>query len=126
MKQVIIVIILTITLIIVSLFVNNYLELTSQNLFYYVNNIETYVRQENWNKANNEFLLANKAWNEMKNKWAIFIEHKEINNIEISINKIEKYMESKSIKDVLAEISKFKLLIKHISNTYKLSLENIL
>ncbi|MGE5458328.1 MAG: DUF4363 family protein, partial [Methanococcaceae archaeon] len=65
-------------------------------------------------------------WNHMKDKWALLLDHQEIDNINISLSKMKEYIKGKNKNDSLAEVSTLKLLFIHIPEKEAISLKNIL
>ena len=57
--------------------------------------------------------------------WAILIDHTEIDNIDMALAKIEQYIKTGEKGLALGELSSLELLIRHIPDKEKLSLENI-
>lgn len=126
MKQIIIIGVTTILFIIFALYINLYLEKTSGEITKHIANIESYSKTGNWPSVKNELLLSDAYWSKTQDKWAMLIEHEEIDKIDSSFSKISKYIEEKNTNDLLAENSNLKLLIEHIPEMYKLNIKNVL
>ena len=65
-------------------------------------------------------------WDRTENKWSLFINHAEIDNIEMSIAKITQFIAKKEDASALAEIATVRSLLKHIPEREKLHPLNIL
>ena len=59
-------------------------------------------------------------------KWAILVEHREIDEIEINMEKLKSYVETKNKDLSMAQLKAIKMLIRHIPQNEKPTLENIL
>ena len=125
MKQIIIVIIGIIAIIAVSLYANIYLKTSAQNIAPHINNIGIYSQRQDWNSASKEMKLLESKWSSVKSVWSMLIEHQEIDNVEVSMDRVSKYVESKNSSDALAESASLGLFIEHIPETYELNLGNI-
>ena len=88
--------------------------------------VEVNVFSGDWGKAKTQMELVDSDWKKTSKIWAAFIDHIEIDNIDTSLAKTEKYILSKDSSLFFAEIATLKLFIKHIPEKETLNLENIL
>ena len=65
-------------------------------------------------------------WIKTQTRWTILLDHQEIDAIDISLKRLEKYVQTHNLSLSLAEISTVKQLVEQISNTEKFTLSNIL
>lgn len=126
MKQLIIIIIAVILFIITSVYANYYLVSSAQDISNHINNIESYSKRQDWISISNELKASQEKWNKTKGIWSILIEHEEIDKIEMSIARLDKYIETRDTRELLAESSNLRLLIQHIPETYFLNYKNVL
>src|SRR3989339_260942 len=108
------IVILTIFMIVFSLYGINSLKKTADNLNNYIIEIENNTVFKNWANASIIIKDLKNNWVKERSTWAILIDHNEIDNIDISIEKISKYIETKNNSLALVEIATLKLYIKHI------------
>lgn len=125
MKQILIVSGIIIVIIFIAVFTNFYLESSANTIVSNLDNIEKFSKANDWNNALKELSLLDKDWDKTQSIWAILIEHQEIDNIDISLKKVEKYVETKNLSNVLAEIAATRLLINHIPQTFSPNIVNI-
>ncbi|MDI6604359.1 MAG: DUF4363 family protein [Thermoanaerobacteraceae bacterium] len=104
----------------------NYLNTTSQNFNNTIINIEKDVNNEKWDSAKNKIEKLDKTWNKTNSKWAILIEHNEIDEIDITLAKLKSYIYTNNKNFSLAELKTLNEKFKHIPVSEKLILENIL
>lgn len=88
--------------------------------------LDSSVRGAKWSSASSSILRVENKWSGMKDTWALFIDHQELDNINLSMTKIKQYIKGKDTIDSLAEISSLKLLFEHIPEKEALSMKNIL
>ncbi len=98
---------------------------TSEVLLSHCNDIKTGVRDGEWEKALEHLKRFDDFWNGIKPLWAILIDHTEIDNIDMALAKIEQYIKTGEKGLALGELSSLELLIRHIPDKEKVSLENI-
>ena len=66
-----------------------------------------------------------KIWEQKKSKLSYFIEHDEVEKVEINIKAILSYLESEDLVMAKTESEQAIFLLEHIKDKYELSLENI-
>lgn len=87
--------------------------------------LEESIKQNLWDEAENRFKKLDSAWQKTKSLWTVLLNHTEIDNIDLTLAKLEQYIKTQEQGLALAEISSLKLLIRHIPEKEKLTLENI-
>ena len=120
------IVILVISLIFFGSYISaNFLTSSSNDVIISLNSLEKIVRDGKWDNTNNGISSVNNKWKQIKNKWAVLLDHQEIDNIEISLSKMNEYVKARALSQSLAEISSLKLLIGHIPEKEALSLGNV-
>jgi len=61
----------------------------------------------------------------MEKAWTVFLDHEEIDNIDTSLVRISKYIETKNTSMAMSEIAVLRQFVKHIPENESLSLKNI-
>jgi hypothetical protein len=113
-------------IILIDIATYNYLNTTSQNFNNTIINIEKDVNNEKWDSAKNKIEKLDKTWKKTNSKWAILIEHNEIDEIDITLAKLKSYIYTNNKNFSLAELKTLNEKFKHIPVSEKLILENIL
>lgn len=82
---------------------------------------------------NNNFIAANSSvenleqtWKNMQKIWATFINHKEIDDVVVSITNLKMYTKLQDKKEALVYAEQLKQNLDHISKKQKIRLENVL
>ncbi|SKA84242.1 protein of unknown function [Clostridium sp. USBA 49] len=125
MKNVVFSIIIFIVMIFCMFFSINYLSKTTTNLQTLNNELEEYIKNDNWEKAYNASLDITKKWQDESRVIKIFVNHQEIDNIELELWKIPQYVKEKTKDEALASVHVLKFLLLHIYDLEKVNIQNI-
>jgi hypothetical protein len=98
---------------------------TSEALLRHCSRIKADILSDDWEKARDGLKGFDDFWGSAKPVWTILIDHKEIDNIDMALARIEQYIETREKGLALGELSSLELLIRHIPDKEKVSLENI-
>ncbi len=104
---------------------NNIISHTSNRMNDKVFYIEETIKLNNWVEAEKILSDLEEHWAETEKKWAVLIDHFEVDNIDVSIKKLAGYIESRDYSMALAENKALGILIKHIPENTALKLKNI-
>lgn len=124
-KSFIFAICLSITLLVTSIFYNIKLEELSSHLSETVNDITANLHNEDFNSASES---AKKLEDEIKNLEVFFAStgnHQEIDNIEMSLAELKRYIEGQQKYDALAKSQVLDFLFHHLPKNSRLKTENI-
>jgi predicted PurR-regulated permease PerM len=125
MKSISISIIIFAAMILCIVFSTNYLNKITNNLQTLNDNLEEYVSKEQWEKAYNTSLEYTHKWENHSKIVKLFVNHQEIDNIEMELWKLPQYVKEKSKDESLASIHVLKFLLNHITNLEKINTQNI-
>lgn len=98
---------------------------SAQTLEQTLNSLESAIKGDNWETANEQLEYFNQLWEKTKNLWQIFIDHEEIDNIDVTLARVKQLVSTKEKADSLSEISVLKLFIVHIPQKESLCLVNM-
>jgi len=126
LRKIVLVLLITTIFIIFSIYSVNYLEKSAEELITQLVVVEKAIKQKEWHKAQGEWEQFRRNWEKAKFMWSILIDHREIDNIEVSIAHIGSYLSTQNLSEISAEIKGLYLFLKHIPETEKISLENFL
>ena len=126
MRTVPTIVILVVLLLGGSLTTNRYLQTTTLTLGAQLEAVEQSISTQKWEVAQKELNTAQQRWDKNKTWWTVLLDHQEIDNIDLSMNRLEKYIETHDVSLSLGEVSVLKLQVDHISDAEKLNLQNIL
>lgn len=125
MKNVLISVLLSIIMIITISFSIKYLNKVSQDLGRLNNEIEQYITDGNWDKAYEASIQFTDKWKAYSKNIKLFINHQEIDNIEIELWKLPQYIKEETKDESLASVHVLKFLLDHIAELEKVKLKNI-
>lgn len=120
------IIILVLLIIAAGLVVSAFLSSSSQKLESYIVKIETGIDLNDWVLVEQQLELLEKDWAETQLIWATLLDHIEIDNIDMTISKLKKYIETREIPLALAELAALRQYVSHIPKKEAFNIENIL
>ena len=126
MKSVIICIISIIA--IVLIWVGFYYYSIEDTYLYYWNELDELtqiVNNENWDEANTKIELYKEKWEKTREFWIFFINQHHVNEIDISINRLQRYLKVEDNPLSLGEIEELKFRFKIVNESECLTFENI-
>lgn len=124
--------ILVVTLIILAIFVvgtfmlNQYINSSCEKLLEDIELLNKYVESNEWNEAKTQLVNLKEQWESTKRKWQLFLEHYEMDSIDVAVARLDQYVKIEERSLALGEIAEFRLLISHIKSKESLKLGNIL
>lgn len=104
---------------------SDYIQSSSSQLVQELDYVEQLIHGQNWDQANQEMERMQEEWKHTKKWWSAMLNHQEIDQIDITLKRVEKYVEGKSSLLSLGELAALRLLVDHIANTESFSIENI-
>ena len=126
MKVLYIVILLILIIIIGWFFTYNAINNEASQLMDLSDEIIKSIEDGQWDKAKNQFEDIDSRWKQVRKFWTILLDHHEIDNIDLSIAKANKYINSKNKSLSLGEIEVLKSLFGIVKENEALTLHNIL
>lgn len=125
MKNVIISLLISVIMIITMSFSIKYLNKVSQDLGILNDEIEQNITDDNWDKAYKTSLQLTDKWKSYSKIIKLFLNHQEIDNIEIELWKLPQYIKEETKDESLASVHVLKFLLDHIAELEKIKLQNI-
>ena len=98
---------------------------TASELETELSEVENNTVSNNWDEAKSSLKKVREKWSGAKKIWAVLIDHMEIDNIDISMTRVEKYILCKDTSSALAEASALMKYIRHIPRKEALNMENV-
>lgn len=92
----------------------------------HIENIEQTVSDENWSGAEQSLLSIQTDWSKTQDLWAALLDHAEMDNIDATLSRLEKYIKAQDKALTLGEASLLKLYVKHIPEKEKFNISNVL
>lgn len=124
-KTITAIIAITAAIITISIFSQNILHRDSDILVQYIEKVEDSIKKDDWNQAENHINQNVKIWEDMKGTWSALVDHQEIDNIDVTMTRLQTLIKSKDTSSALSEAAALKKFFNHIPNKEKLSLHNV-
>lgn len=119
------IIILMVIVLGISYMSHTILHKTSRALAEEIARVEDYAVSNDWSSAAESLKKVQEKWAGTKKIWAMLIDHFEIDNIEITLTRVEQFILCKDASSALAEASALMKYVRHIPQKEAFSLENI-
>lgn len=87
--------------------------------------VEDSISNHKWEGAQEKLKTAQQNWYNDDTWWSIILEHQEIDNININMKRLEKYIVVQDASQSIGEVTTLRLLFEHISDTELFTLKNI-
>ena len=91
-----------------------------------LNQLATVLNNEDWESAARDFKEIRNKWRGTRNTWTIFLHHREMDNIDLSMARTVQYIETKNKPLSLAEMEALKQLFHIVKENEAVTLTNIL
>jgi hypothetical protein len=102
-----------------------YLDSTSKKIDRLLSKVEDHIKTGDWKKAKDWVEKAESEWKKIDRKWALLVEHREIDEIEINMEKLKSFVESKNKDQSMAQLKTVKMLLKYVPENEKPTFQNI-
>jgi len=102
-----------------------YIQTSTRSLEAQFETVEQSITSQQWEAAQKELTTTQQSWDNAKTWWTVLLDHQEIDNIDISLKRLEKYVATRETPLSLGEVATLKLLVDHIYDTEKFTLTNI-
>ncbi len=125
MKNIVISLMISVIMILAMSFSIKYLNKVSQDLGRLNDEIEHYIADDNWDEAYKASIDFTEKWIDYSKKIKLYLNHQEIDNIEMELMKLPQYIKEMTKDESLASVHVLKFLVDHISELEKIKLQNI-
>ncbi|MGF7145509.1 Cu/Ag efflux protein CusF [Anaerotaenia torta] len=125
MKNIVISLMISVIMIMAMSFSIKYLNKVSQDLGRLNDEIEHYIADDNWDEAYKASIDFTEKWIDYSKKIKLYLNHQEIDNIEMELMKLPQYIKEMTKDESLASVHVLKFLVDHISELEKIKLQNI-
>ncbi len=104
---------------------HRYLNKSSQLLQQSIDKVEDNTKAGRWEEAKKELASIQENWSTIQKPWTILLDHMEIDNIDTSLSRMEKLLETGNTPLTLAEAATLRQYVKHIPDKEAFNLKNI-
>lgn len=117
--------IIFIALIVGSIWHKSYLNEATTSLEAQLLVMEEEIQQKNWENTNIMITNIENEWQEKRRICNILLDHRQIDNIDITLERLKRYIIGQDDVLSLGEVAALRLYVNRISDIEKISLENI-
>lgn len=125
MKVVVATMIILIVFLLGSFMLNQYISRSCELLLEKIEGVYKSVNNEDWVEAQKQFVDLENQWGIIEKKWQLFLEHYEMDAIDVTMARLKQYIKIEERVVSLGELAELKLLIGHIEDKEAFKLENV-
>lgn len=103
----------------------NYLNKISTNLQKLNDQLEENITHDKWDESYKLSMDFTEKWEKYSKIIKVFVNHQEIDNVEMELWKLPQYVKEKSKDEALASVHVLKFLLSHIYNLEKVNVQNV-
>ena len=103
----------------------NYLDKVCAKLDVINITMDNNIKEAAWGKADESSLMFLNEWQRSSHKLSLFVDHKEMDNINDEFWKLTQYISCRNKDEALASNNVIKFFIEHISKMEKINIQNI-
>lgn len=119
------IILLTAIIIAIGIYTQQILNRDSLRMEQSIDEIENSVKSEKWIQAETGIQTTKMIWKDVKGSWSALIDHQEIDNIDVTLSRLQMLVMAKEMPSSLSEAEALKIYIGHIPAKEKLGFENL-
>lgn len=102
------------------------LDNSARTLAGHLDKSEKAVAGRDWPTVGREISRMSARWERTKTVWTVFINHEEMDKIDMSMARLKEFMVTRNKTETRAGLAELKMLIRHIPEKEALTLHNIL
>ncbi len=119
------IIIIAASIITVSILSQHTLHRDSDKLVRSIENVEESMKKEDWNQSENQVIEIISIWENVKGTWSVLLDHQEIDNIDVTLTRMQTLIKSRDNSSAPAEAAALKKYVNHIPAKENLNLDNV-
>lgn len=124
-KEIIICTIIVISIVILNFVTGNYTKNTLENLKSELYEIKELLDKENEEEIKEKIIAVKKDWKKRSNILSYYIEHDEIEKVDLYLVGLESNTNEKEYSEATSELDKCVFILEHIEEKYSFDLKNI-
>lgn len=97
----------------------------SQRIARPVEELEENIKSEDWSQAGNSLNQVNMEWSKVKGKWSALVDHQEIDNIDVTLSRLQMFVKTRDKASSLSEAAALGKFVGHIPEKELPNLKNI-
>lgn len=124
-KEIIISIVIVLVIILLNIITQKYTDTHLGEITNQLTKIRNNITEENYQKGEENIKIAKETWDKVKETLVIYIEHEELEKVEMYILETNSHIETKEYTMAIQSLDTCNFIIGHIQEKYQFSLENI-
>lgn len=126
MKQYLVLALALSVIILLNIWQTNFLNKTSRYILTDINEIENSVKRQDYEAVLKGIYELENTWNIVESGWDIFGEHNDIEQINERIESMKVYATYEDVEELVNECTLLEHIIKHVIESEKLNIGNVL
>ena len=98
---------------------------SSNKIIHQIDAVEAHTKSGNWDQARASLTSVKQDWESTSKTWTVLLDHIEIDNIDTSLARMEKFIDTKDASQALAESATLRQYVGHIPEIESVKLKNI-
>lgn len=124
-KEIIISVVIVIIVVVLNIITQKYTNITMDEISNELAMIREDLSKENIEESEKGIENAKNKWDDIKNKLVIYLEHDELEKVEMYIIETASHIETKEYSMAIQSLDTCEFVIEHIKEKYEFSWENI-
>jgi hypothetical protein len=102
-----------------------YLDRSADELSFQLERVQQAVAQKDWTGSEGGVALLEQHWSGVHDNWALFTDHLELDDLELSLIRLQKFIEARDEVNAMVEVSEAMDMIRCIPERERLTWRNI-
>ena len=124
-KEFVICIIIIVTITVGNILIKNYTNSAGKDMIFKLEELKISIGKNNSEEIEKKLSEVNQIWEEKQAKLAYFIEHNEIEKVDVNLVSLKSYVEINDLEEAKREVDESCFSVQHIEEKYAFNLKNI-
>ncbi len=124
-KEFVICIIIIVTITVGNILIKNYTNSAGKDMISKLEELKISIGKNNSEEIEKKLSEVNQIWEEKQAKLAYFIEHNEIEKVDVNLVSLKSYVEINDLEEAKREVDESCFSVQHIEEKYAFNLKNI-
>lgn len=124
-KEFVICIIIIVTITVGNILIKNYTNSAGKDMISKLEELKSSIEKNNSEEIEKKLSEVNQVWEEKQDKLAYFIEHNELEKVDVNLVSLKSYVEINDLEEAKREVDESCFSVQHIEEKYAFNLKNI-
>lgn len=124
-KEFVIGIIIIVTITVGNILIKNYTNSAGKDMISKLEELKISIGKNNSEEIEKKLSEVNQIWEEKQAKLAYFIEHNELEKVDVNLVSLKSYVEINDLEEAKREVDESCFSVQHIEEKYAFNLKNI-